>query len=273
MRELGYVEGRDFVVEWRFADGQYDRFPDFARELIGLNVDVFVLAASAAIPAVQQATSTIPIVMGYSTDPVGNGFVASLSRPGGNITGLASSSDDTAPKQIELLKAVVPDLSRVAVLVHPKSPNFPVLKRAQAAAAAADVAIVSLQASNLSGVEGAFAEAVRERVHAVVLVPDSVFNDQRRHIAELAVAKRLPLICANREYVEAGALMSYGENIRDFIRRTAGFVDKMIKGAKPSDLPVEQPTRFFLVINLPTAKTLGLTVPSNLLALADEVIE
>jgi putative ABC transport system substrate-binding protein len=273
MRELGYVEGRDFVIEWRFAEGKYDRFKEFAAELIRLNVDIFMLGASASIRTVQQATSTIPIVMGYSTDPVGNGFVASLARPGGNITGLASSSDDTAPKQLELLTAVVPNLSRVAVLVNPNSPNYPVLTGAQAAAALAGLAVVPLQASSLPEIESAFAAAMRERAQAIMLVADSVFNDHRQRVAELAVASRLPMIAANHEYVEGGALMSYGENIRNFFRRAAGFVDKIFKGAKPSDLPVEQPTRFFLTINLKTAKALGLAIPPNLLALADEVIE
>jgi putative tryptophan/tyrosine transport system substrate-binding protein len=271
MRELGYVEGTNFIIEWRFAEGKYERFPEFAAELMRLKVDIFLLAASAAIRPVQRAVTTIPIVMGYSTDPVGNAFVASLARPGGNTTGLASSSDDTAPKQLELLKVAVPNVSRLGVLLNPNSPNYPVLANAQAVAQKASLAVVPVHASSPQEIETAFSTFTREGTQAVLLVPDSVFNEQRRQIAELALAHRLPLMSANREYVEAGGLIGYGENIRDFLRRSATFVVKIFKGAKPADLPIEQPTKFELVINLKTAKTLGLTIPATLIALADEV--
>jgi len=274
MRELGYVEGRDFVMEYRFAEGQYERFPDFAAELVRLNVDVILIGATSAIRMLQRATTTIPIVLAYSTDPVGNGFVASLSRPGGNITGLSSSSDDTAPKQLELVATVVPNVSRIGLLGNPASPTYTdVRKGAENAAQKVGLTLVSVEARNPQEIEAAFASFVSERVQAFISAGDALFFAQRRQIAELALKSRLPSMFSQREYAAAGGLMSYGENLSEFFRRAAPFVDKIFKGAKPGDLPMEQPTRFNLVINRKTADALGVAIPPQLYIFADEVIE
>jgi putative ABC transport system substrate-binding protein len=274
MRELGYVEKKDFVIETRSASGQYERFPELAAELIRLKVDVIVTAAGAAVRTLQDATTTIPIVWVYSTDPVGNRFVASLARPGGNITGLAASSNDTAPKQLELLAMIAPSASRIGVLGNPKNPNFAsVLKNAQVAGERAGFSITPVTAGNVEEIERAFAAFDKQGIRGVIATTDAVFFAQRQHIAELALARRLPTMFSQREYVEAGGLMSYGENLSDFFRRAAVFVDKIFKGAKPADLPIEQPTRFHLVINHNTADALGLTIPPQLYTFADEVIE
>ena len=274
MRELGYVENKDFVIEWRSANGQYERFPELARELIRLKVDVIVTAAGAAIRTLQDATTTIPIVWVYSTDPVGNRFVASLAHPGGNITGLAASSNDTAPKQLELLAMIAPSASRIGILGNPNNPNFAsVLKNAQVAGERAGLFITPVAAGNVEEIERAFAAFDKQGIQGVIATTDAVFFAQREHIAELALAKRLPTMFSQREYVEAGGLMSYGENLSDFVRRAAVFVDKIFKGAKPADLPIEQPTLFHLVINHNTADALGLTIPPQLYTFADEVIE
>jgi putative ABC transport system substrate-binding protein len=274
MREHGYVEGKDFVMEWRFADANPERYAEFAAEFLRLKVDVIVVGTPAAVRAIQQATSTTPIVMGYSVNPVGNGFVASLARPGGNTTGLSSSQDDATPKQVELLTTAVPNLSRVGLLANPDSPNFtPVLKNVRAAAQQVGLVLVPVEIRNPAEVPSAFAAMVREHVGAVMAMSDALTVMQRDRITELALKNRLPTIFPLREYVVAGGLMAYGENIRDFFRRAAFYVDRILKGTKPTDLPVEQPTRFFLTINLKTAKALGLDVPPLLLARADEVIE
>ena len=274
MRELGYVDGKDFVVEWRFAEGNYERFAEFANEFVRQKIDVFVLGTPVAARAVQRATSTIPIILAFSTDPVGNGFVASLAHPGGNVTGLATSQDDTAPKQLELLGKAVPNLSRVGVLVNPASPNITsVMKAAEAAAHNAGVDLVSAEARNQSEIKQAFDALSGKHVGALMVISDSLFQSYRKDISALALSHRLPSMFAQREYVEAGGLISYGEHYRDFFRRSAIYVDKIFKGAKPADLPVEQPTRFYLVLNSNTAKALGLDIPPTLLALADEVIE
>ena len=270
MRELGYVEGKDFIIEWRFAEGKLERFADFAAELVQLNVDVLVPATPTAIPAVRQATSAIPIVMVFSTDPVGNGFIASLAHPGGNITGLASSQDDAAPKQLELLRMAVPNLSRLGLLMDRHSPNSPaIVKRIQDAARTVGVVAVPMEVDNLNQMESAFAALANERVGAAVIAIGSVTFLHRERIAQLALEHRLPSMFPLREFVAAGGLMSYGESLFDFYRRAAFYVDKIFKGAKP----VEQPTRLLLVINRRTAETIGLTIPVPLLVLADEVIE
>jgi ABC-type uncharacterized transport system substrate-binding protein len=254
MRDLGYVEGSDFIMEWRFAEGNYERIPGFAAELVRSSIDVFVLATGAAIRPVQQATSTIPIVMGYSTDPVGNGFVASLARPGGNTTGLASSGDDTSPKQVELLTTIVPNLSRIGFLVNSGNPNSStVLASVQAAARLAGRVIVPVEGRNPAEIDSAFVTFAGQQVGAIMVGADATLLLRRQRIAELALQNRLPSMFVNREYVEAGGLMSYGENIKDFFRRAATFVDKIFKGAKPGDLPIEQPTKFNLTINRKTA--------------------
>ncbi len=274
MHQLGYVEGKHFVVEYRFADGKYERFPQLAAELVRLKSDVIVVGASNGIRAVQEATSAVPIVMGYSIDPVGNGLVASLARPGGNTTGLASAQEDIVSKHVELLAMAVPGLSRLAILTNPDARNhLPMLEAAKSAAGKAAVTLVPIAARTPQDVESAFGTMANEGIGATVFLPDSFFNLYRRRIAELAIRDRLPSIFAQRDYVEVGGLMSYGESFRDFFRRAATFVDKIFKGTKPTDLPIEQPTRFFLVLNLKTAKALDLAIPPTLLALADEVIE
>jgi putative ABC transport system substrate-binding protein len=273
MSDLGYTEGKNFTIEWRFADGRYDAFPKLAAELVGSKVDILVLGTPAAVRAAQQATSTIPIVMGYSVDPVGSGFVASLARPGGNTTGLASSLDESVPKQMELLAAVVPGLSRVGLVSNPANRHASALSVAEAAARTAGLALVSVDATNPQQLADAFSTLVRERVGAVIVLSDAFFNTHRSQIAEFAVSGRLATMFSQRQYVADGGLMSYGEGLSEFFRRAASYVDKLIKGAKAAELPVEQPTRFLLVINLKTAKALGLDVPVSLQQRADEVIE
>jgi putative ABC transport system substrate-binding protein len=274
MRDLGYVEGRDFVVETRSVEGKYERFPEVAAEFVRLNVDVIVTATTAAIRTLQRATTTIPIVLAYSTDPVGNGYVASLARPGGNITGLSGSSEDTSPKQLELVSAVLPNASRIGLLGNPAGPVYPdVRKGMQNAAQRAGLALVPVEARTPQEIEAAFAQLRKEGVQAFVSAADAVFWNNRRRITELALSNRLPSMFPQREYAVEGGLMSYGENLADFFRRSASFVDKIFKGAKPGDLPIEQPTRFNLVINRKTADTLGVTIPAQLYIFADEVIE
>jgi putative ABC transport system substrate-binding protein len=274
MRELGYVEAKDFVIEWRFADGKYERYSDLAAELVRLNVDVIVLGSASAIRPAQQATNVIPIVMTTSTDPVGHGFVASLARPGGNTTGLASSQEDFAPKHIELLMTAVPKLSRVGFLMNPDS-SVPasILKSAQVAAEKAGLTPVPIGARNEHELANAFAAFTRERVGAVMILADPLFMTHRQQIAKLALEGRFPTIFSRREYVEVGGLMSYGESLAEFYRRAASYVDKIFKGAMPTDLPVEQPTRFVFSINRKTADELGITIPALLFMFADEVID
>jgi putative ABC transport system substrate-binding protein len=274
LRELGYTEGRDFIIEWRYADGDYTRYPTIAAELVQLNVDVIVLGTTSAVAAVQHATKTIPIVLAYSTDPVGLGLAASLAHPGGQITGLATSQDDSAPKQLELLAAMVPTLSRVGFLFDPGDPpSAPVLRNAQAAALQAGVKLVQVEARTPDELERACERLVAEQVGAVIVLPDAFFYLHRRRIAEAALAHRLPTMFGQSDYAEAGGLMSYGENLREFYRRAGRFMDKIFKGAKPADLPIEQPTRFNLVINRKVADALSLTIPPHLYVFADEVIE
>jgi putative tryptophan/tyrosine transport system substrate-binding protein len=274
MHELGYIEGKDFISEWRSADGKYERLPDLASELVRLKVDVLVTGLTAAVGPLQQATATIPIVMAYSTDPVGNRFVASLAHPGGNVTGLAGSSDDTAPKQLELLAAVLASPSRIALLGNPDSQSYhPVRTNVENAAKKAGLSVVTVEARNPQEITDAFAAFAREGVQAVIVVSDGVFFGQQRRLAEFALKDHLPSMFAQREHVEAGGLMSYGENLSDFFRRAASFVDKIFKGANPGDLPIEQPTKFNLTINRRTADALGVTIPPQLYIFADEIIE
>ena len=273
MRELGYAEGRDFILEARFAGGRYEGFPELAAELVRLKVDVLVTGTTAAIRTLQRATTTIPIVLAYSTDPIGNGFVASLARPGGNITGLSGASDDTSPKQLELVTTVVPNASRIGLIGNPATPTFVgVRTSAEIAAQKVGVIIVPVEARNPQEIESAFAEFDKQRVQAFIAAGDAVLFTQRGQIADLALRNRLPSMFSQREYAEAGGLMSYGENLSEFFRRAASFVDKIFKGANPGDLPIEQPTRFNLVINRKTADALGVTIPAQLYIFADEVI-
>jgi ABC-type uncharacterized transport system substrate-binding protein len=275
MRDLGYLEGRDFIIEWRFAEGRYERHTEFAADLVRRNVDLIILDTTSAIPAVRQATSTIPVIMAYSIDPVGNGIVASLARPGGNITGLASALDDIVSKHFELLRELLPTVSRVGLLSNPASPNHrPFVNSARAASQNAGVALIALDARNRQEIEDAFSTAASaERVEAIAVLADALFNLHRQRVAELAIANRLPSIFSQREYVLAGGLISYGEALSEVFRRVAYYVDKIFRGTKPADLPIEQPSRFSLAI-MKTAKAVGLAVPESFLAVrADEVIE
>ena len=274
LRDLGYVEGKNIVIDFRWAEGKYERLLSLAAELVQLKVDLIVASGPPAIQAAQKTTTTIPIVMIASGDPVGAGFVASLARPGGNITGQSSMIVDLSSKYLELLRVAVPKLSRVAVLVNPGHPNHPHhLKSIQAYAKAVSVKVSPVQASTASQVEAAVGAMTRERAGALIVLPDPFFRTQARRIAELAAKNRLPTMFWIRELADAGGLMSYGENTADEIRRAAIYVDKILKGAKPGDLPVEQPTKLELIINRTTAKTLGLTIPNELLLRADKVIE
>jgi putative tryptophan/tyrosine transport system substrate-binding protein len=272
MRELGYVEGKNLVVEWRFADGKLERLPGLAAELVQLKVDVIVTGGSPAISAAQKATSTIPIVMTPAGDPVGSGFVKSLARPGGNITGLSVMSGDTSAKLLELLRSVVPKLSRVAMLT-PSTTYGPLSKGVQAAAQKAGVKTLVAEASTPQEIENAFSMMVRQKADAVIVGSPTTFAQQHRQIAELALKYRMPSMFQDRVYVEAGGFMSYGQKFTDFYERSATYVDKILKGAKPGDLPVEQPVSFELVVNLKTAKALGLTIPPSFLLRADDVIQ
>ena len=274
LRELGYVEGKNIVIESRWAEGTYERLPGLAAELVQMKVDVIVAASPPAIQAAQQATTTIPIVMCAAADPVGSGFVASLSRPGRNITGLSNINVDLSSKYLELLRVAVPKLSRVSVLVNPGHPNHSAfLKNIQAAAKATGVNVSPFQTSIASQMEAVFVSMKQEHAGALIVLPDGFFLAQARRIAELAERHGLPTMFWSREPVEAGGLMSYGQHLAEHFHRAATYVDKILKGAKPGDLPVEQPTKIELVINLKTAKAIGLTIPQDLLFRADKVIE
>jgi putative tryptophan/tyrosine transport system substrate-binding protein len=273
LRELGYAEGKNIVIEWRFGEGKFERVPALAAELVRLKVNVIVTSGPAATRPAKEATSTIPIVMAQDNDPVENGFVASLARPGGNITGLSTLSPQLSGKRLELLKEILPPLSRVAVFVNSTEPgNAQNLRETDHAAGALGVKLQYLDVRSPKDIETAFREASKARADAVLMLPNAVHFSQRKHIAELAIKRRLPVIYGRPEYVEAGGLMNYGVSFADLDRRAATYVDKILKGAKPADLPVEQPTKFELVINLKTAKQIGLTIPPNVLARADKVI-
>jgi putative ABC transport system substrate-binding protein len=274
LRELGYVEGRNIAIESRWTEGKDDRLPALAADLVRSKVDVIVAETGAATRAAQQATRTIPIVMSLVNDPVGSGLVASLARPGGNVTGLTIMSPDLVGKQLELLKEVVPKVSRVALLRHPDNPaSAAQLREAEAAAQALGVRLQTLEARSPQEIDGAFAAMTRERAGALLVIPDTLFWNQRRQIVDLAVKRRLPSIRIGEAYAEAGGLMSYGPSYRDLERRAATFVDKILKGANPADLPVAQPRTFELLINLKTAKAIGLTIPQPLLQRADQIID
>jgi putative ABC transport system substrate-binding protein len=274
MRQLGYVEGRNVRFEYRFADGVLERLPQLAAELVALNPTVIVSGPLPANQALQKATSTIPIVMGTGADPVGFGVVKSLARPGGNITGVSNFAEELASKQLDVMRELLPRLASVGVLINVTNPlHVPQWRETQAAAQKAGITLVPVEIRDTGKFEAAFALFARERVDALLVPPDTTFNTNHTRIAGLAAAARLPAIYFNRTQADNGGLISYGPDIRDGYRRAATYVDKILKGAKPADLPVEQPTRIELVINLKVAKALGLTVPSTLLARADAVIE
>ena len=273
MRELGYVEGTNFIIEARFADGKPERLPALAAELVRLKVDVIVATSTPAYRALQHATTTVPVVITLSFDPVGDGFAASLARPGGNMTGLAISAADLGPKLLELLKAAVPRLSRVAVLMQPGNPAHPHrVIRIMSAAQKGGLQVVLAEAGTPQEIEGEFAMMTKQHANAVIVLADGFFLTESRLIGAQALTHRVPSISQLRELTEAGGLMSYGPNTVDNFRRAAAYVDKILKGAKPGDLPFEQPSRYHLVINHKTATTLALTIPQTLLRQADEVI-
>ena len=274
LRELGWVEGRNIVIDYRFAEGRFDRLPDLAAELVRLKVDLIVAAPTPAAVAARNATATIPIVMINVGDPVGLGLIASLARPGGNVTGLSFSVGlELFGKQLELLKETVPKVRRVAILSNPGNPSHALaISNIKVAARSLGVQLQLLEARGPDGLDAAFAAMAKERVGALLVVSDTMFGIHRARLADLAAKNQVPSMHGTRQNVEAGGLIYWGPNFPDQWRRAATFVDKILKGAKPADLPVQQPTKFELVINLKTAKALGLTIPQSLLLRADEVI-
>ena len=274
LREVGYIEGQNITIEYRFAGGRVERLPELAAELVRLKLDVIVTPATPASVAAKQATSSIPIVFAAVADAVGAGLVANFARPGGNITGFTSISAELGGKRLELLKEVAPKASRVAVLYNPADrANVLVLKELQESAPALGLTLQPLEVRGPGDFEGAFAAMTRERAHALFGAAGILTFEHRKAVVDLAAKSRIPAMWGHRQFVEAGGLISYAVNFYDQIRGTATYVDKILKGAKPGDLPVQQPTRFELVINLKTAKALGLTIPQSLLFRADEVIQ
>jgi putative ABC transport system substrate-binding protein len=274
LRELGYVEGKKIVIEFRYTERKRDRLPPLAAELVRLKVDIIVTGGSTVTRAAKEATARIPIVMGFADDPVGSGFVASLARPGGNITGLSALAPELSGKRLELLKEIVPKLSRVAVLGTSTRPgNAEALKEVELAAGAFGLKVQYLEVRDPRDIETAFQAARKGRADAVLVLSSPVIFSQRTQIADLAEKNRLAVIFPQSEYVEDGGLMSYAPNYADLFRRAATYVDKILKGAKPADLPVEQPTKFEFIINLKTAKQIGVTIPQSVLYRADKVIK
>ena len=274
MRELGYVEGRNLAVEWRFADGDYARLPPLAADLVQRKVDVIVALGPPGAAAARDATATIPVVFVVSIDPVAAGLVASLARPGANLTGIYNLGGDVGPKHLEMLRAIVPRLGKVAVLGNPANAGYEgMLRNVRAAAAKSGVAILAAPARTEQEIDAAFAVIGRERAGAVIVALDPLYIQQRAQIVRQTQERRLPSVFAFREPVEIGALMSYGQNQAEIYERVADYVDRILKGARPGDLPVQQPTRLELVINGRTVRALGLSVPQSLLITADQVIE
>ena len=274
LRELGYEEGKNIVIEWRFGDGKVDRLSALATELVGLKVAVIVTGGTGPTRAAKEATSTIPIVMAQDNDPVASGVVASLARPGGNITGLSNFAPELSGKRMEILREVIPKLSRVAVLGSSTGPSYAlVMRELELAAKVLGVKLQYLDILEPKDVETAFRAAAEGRADGVTTFASAMVVSQRAQIVELAAKNRLPGIYHNSQFSEAGGLMFYGVNVLDLDRRAATYVDKILKGAKPADLPVEQPTKFELVINLKTAKQIGVTIPQSVLYRADKVIK
>ena len=274
LRDLGYIDGENVVIEPRWADGKYNRLSGLANELVQLKVDVIVAVPSPAIRAAQKATGTIPIVFPTTGDPVGSGFAASLARPGGNITGISNSNLDVSAKLLELVRTIAPKLTLVAMLGNPASSTQPAhLKSLQAAARKVGIKILSVEVRTLGDIERSFARMTQEGIGAVIIAADELALSNSRRISELALNHRLPSITQHPYYAEVGGLMSYGQNTLDGYRRAASYVDKILKGARPEDIPIEQPTRFQLIINRKSAKVLGLTIPQELLLRADEIID
>ena len=274
LRELGYVEGKNIVIEWRSAEGKFDRLPELAAELVRLKVDVIVSPGPTDTRAAKNATNTIPIVMAQDNDPVGSGFVASLARPGGNITGLASLSPEMSGKQLELLKEIVPKLSRLAIIGNSTNPgDAQALRETVLAAGSFGVYLQYLDVLDPKDIEPAFRAATKGRANGLLVLGNPILTAQRKQVVDLAVKHRLPATYTRPEYIEAGGLMYYGTSYTDLSRRAAMYVDKILKGKSPADLPVEQATKFEFIINLKAAKQFGLTIPPNVLTRADKVIE
>ena len=274
LRDLGYVEGRNILIEYRWAEGSYERFPSLIAELLAMKVDVIVTAGTPAALAVKKATASVPLVMVAVGDPVGTGLVASLRRPGGNATGLTSIAPELEGKRLELLREVLPTISRIAVLWNPANAyQIASEKEVQAAARVLRMSVISLPVSSLEQLRDAFAAIPGERAEAVIVLADRIFLHNRERIAEFTTRNRLPGMYAYRELVEAGGLMSYGPSYAAMHRQAATYVDKILKGAKAGDLPIEQPAKFELVVNLAAAKAIGLAIPQSLLLRADEVIQ
>ena len=274
LRDLGYVEGKNIIIEYRNAEGKIERYSDLVADLVGLKVDVIFTSSTPGALAAKNATKTIPIVFTNVGDPVANGLVASLARPGGNITGFSTLAPELSGKGLELLKETIPKLSRVAVVWNPDNPGkTSSFKETEVAAQALRLRLQSLEVRGPNDVEPAFQAAKKERAGALIVLRDVVVSSQITRILELALKNQMPAIYGDRGFVDAGGLMSYGPNIDDLFRRAATYVDKILKGTKPADLPIERPSKFELVINLKTAKQIGLTIPPNLLARADRVIK
>ena len=273
LRELGWIEGRNVVIEYRWAEGRFDRPPEIIEEFVRLKVNVIVTHATANVVAAKQTTSVVPIVFAAVADPVGNNLVASLARPGGNVTGLSNQIANGAGKRLGLLREVVPGLRRLAIMANGSAPNALLeVDEVQTAARTLGLEVATSDIRRAEDIAPAI-EALKGRAEALYVQADPLFNTNRVRINDLALSARLPTVSGFREFIDAGGLMSYGANLPELFRRAADFVDKILRGAKPGDLPVEQPTKFDLVVNLTTAKALGLTVPSSLLARADAVIE
>jgi len=274
LQELGYAEGRNLVLEFRWAGGHADRLPALAAELAKVKVDAIVTQGTQATDAARRAATSIPVVFAVAGDPVGTGLVTSLARPGGNVTGLTDIAPEIAGKRLELLREVMPDIARIAVLWNPANPSgAPQMKDTAAVARSLGLSVRSLEAGDGSGLEGALATAARDKAQAVIVLSDGALYAQRAQIAKSAAKHRLLCVAWTPEFAVSGCLMAYGANVVELHRRAAVFVDKILKGANPGDLPVEQPTKFELVLNLKTAKALGLTIPPTLLTRADRVIE
>jgi putative ABC transport system substrate-binding protein len=274
LRELGYVEGKDIIIEWRTSDGKFERRPEIAAELVRLKCDVIVSGGPTVTRALREVTTTIPIVMGQDTDPVGNGFVASLAKPGGNITGLSNQASEMSGKKLGLLKEIIPKLSRMAVIGNSTIPGDALaLRETVLAAGAYQIYLSYLDVQDAKDIEPMIRTAAKGHADAIMVLGNPIFNLQRQRVIDLVVTHRLPATYSQPEYVEAGGLMTYGTNYPELFRRAATYVDKILKGAKPADLPVEQPKKFEFIVNLKAAKQIGLTIPPNVLARADKVIK
>lgn len=273
LRELGYMEGKDIVIEWRSSEGKFERRPEIAAELVRLKPDVIVSSGPTVTRALREITTTIPIVMGQDVDPVGNGFVASLAKPGGNITGLSNLASEMNGRKLGLMKEIVPKLSRMAIVGNSTVPGDALaLRETVLAAAAHQIYLIYLDVQDTKDIEPAIRGAAKGHADALMVFANPIFNLQRRQVTDLVIKHRLPATYNQPEYVEAGGLMTYGTHYPELFRRAATYVDKILKGAKPADLPVEQPKKFEFIVNLKAAKQIGLTIPPNVLARADRVI-